>query len=148
MNRFSLKTPLGSLLITADQDHLLSLDFSDLFFNEETPLIKSVVRELHDYFIGKRKKFTVPLSLKGTPFQQSVWRQLLEIPYGETITYKELAASIGKPTAFRAVANANGANPFPILIPCHRVIYSDGGLGGYSCGVEKKKWLLAHENLS
>jgi methylated-DNA-[protein]-cysteine S-methyltransferase len=106
----------------------------------------TVVREqLAEYFAGERKEFDVPFKLGGTPFQQRVWQELLRIPFGTTITYAQLAGRIGQPTASRAVGHANGRNPISILVPCHRVIGTNGKLTGYAGGVEKKDWLLAWE---
>ncbi|HKB31394.1 MAG TPA: methylated-DNA--[protein]-cysteine S-methyltransferase [Streptosporangiaceae bacterium] len=101
--------------------------------------------QLRDYFAGRRTEFELPLSLAGTPFQRRVWAALQEIPYGETISYGELAARIGRPTAARAVGLANGRNPVSIIVPCHRVIGSDGSLTGYGGGMARKQYLLAFE---
>jgi methylated-DNA-[protein]-cysteine S-methyltransferase len=106
----------------------------------------AVVREqLAEYFAGERQAFDVPIKLAGTPFQQHVWRELVRIPFGTTITYAQLAQRIGKPTASRAVGHANGRNPISIIVPCHRVIGAYGKLTGYAGGVDKKQWLLAWE---
>ena len=102
-------------------------------------------RQLREYFAGKRAEFDLPLAPTGTAFQLSVWRQLQEIPYGETISYGELARRVGNPKASRAVGSANGANPLPIVIPCHRVIAGDGTLGGFGGGLPTKQTLLALE---
>ena len=102
-------------------------------------------RELKEYFSGKRKKFSVPLNAQGTAFQKSVWNQLSKIPYGETVSYRDIAIKIKNKKAVRAVGTANGKNPFCIIIPCHRVIAADGSLGGYSGGIQFKKKLLALE---
>ncbi|MDD8020203.1 MAG: methylated-DNA--[protein]-cysteine S-methyltransferase [Acidobacteriota bacterium] len=102
-------------------------------------------RELDDYFHGKRRSFSLKLSLQGTGFQKRVWQQLKKIPYGETRTYGEIAAACGKPKAARAVGQANHQNSLVIIIPCHRVIGSDGSLVGFGGGLWRKKWLLAHE---
>ena len=99
-------------------------------------------RELDEYFAGARREFTVPLVLRGTPFQETVWKELLRIPYGETISYEELARRIGKPTAQRAVGMANGRNRIPIIVPCHRVIQKNGQLRGYGGGLWRKQFLL------
>ena len=105
-------------------------------------------KQLDEYFQGKRQVFGIPLDLSsGTEFQQKVWQQLLQIPYGKTISYAELAKNIGQPTAYRAVANANGRNPISLIVPCHRVIASNGGMGGYTGGVAIKKRLLAQEGV-
>jgi methylated-DNA-[protein]-cysteine S-methyltransferase len=103
------------------------------------------VRELREYFAGKRTTFTVVLDLDGTPFQQRAWAAMRKIPYGRTISYAQQARSMRTPRAVRAVGSANGANPIPIIVPCHRVIASDGSLGGYALGLTMKQWLLAHE---
>jgi methylated-DNA-[protein]-cysteine S-methyltransferase len=102
-------------------------------------------QQLHEYFSGRRKSFDLELAPKGTPFQLAVWTELRNIPYGDTISYAELARRIGKPAAVRAVGAANGANPIPVIIPCHRVIGSNGTLTGYGGGIERKQWLLALE---
>ncbi len=109
-------------------------------------LLLTTITQLDQYLAGERQQFDMTLDWSlGTPFQQSVWRALQQIPYGQTISYAQLAQSIGKPTAYRAVANANGKNPFSIIIPCHRVVASDGSLGGYTGGLDKKRLLLGIE---
>lgn len=111
--------------------------------------IKALKDEILEYASGARRKFGVKVDIRaGTPFQRSVWRSIAKIPWGETRSYKWIANSIGRPTAARAVANACGANPVPIIIPCHRVIASDGGIGGFSCGIGIKKKLLAIEGIT
>lgn len=106
-----------------------------------------VVEELKSYFDGALKKFSYRLDVvSGTEFQKSVWKQLLKIPFGKVVTYKDIAAKLGRPNSYRAVGNAVGANPLPIVIPCHRVV-SKSGLGGYSCGINYKKKLLKHEGI-
>lgn len=107
--------------------------------------VESAKRELGEYFGGKRQTFETPLGLHGTVFQKRVWEELRTIPHGNTVAYADLAAAIGKPAAFRAVAQANAQNPVAIIVPCHRIINSDGSLGGYSGGVERKHWLLDFE---
>ena len=109
---------------------------------EETSLIKKAYNELEEYFKGNRKEFTIKLSLKGTDFQKKVWNELMNIPYGETRSYKEIAVKIGKPTAARAVGMANNKNKILIVIPCHRVIGQNGALVGYGAGINMKKYLL------
>jgi O-6-methylguanine DNA methyltransferase len=106
---------------------------------------REAIRQVLDYLDGKRTNFQLPLDLRGTEFQESVWKALLEIPYGETCTYQELARDVGRPRAVRAVGSANGANPIPLIVPCHRVIATGGKLGGYGGGLEAKAWLLAME---
>ena len=107
------------------------------------PLIVEACAQFDEYFAGRRRKFDLPLSLEGgTPFQRTVWKQLQEIPYGRTISYSQLAQTVGNPKACRAVGSANGKNPISIIIPCHRVIAANGSLGGYASGLEIKKQLL------
>jgi methylated-DNA-[protein]-cysteine S-methyltransferase len=109
--------------------------------------LPQTVRQLDEYFMGRRRDFDLPLRLEGTGFQQRVWQVLTEIPYGVTWSYGELARRIGNLNASRAVGLANGRNPISILVPCHRVIGADGSLTGYGGGLERKRWLLAHEGL-
>ncbi len=111
-------------------------------------LLENVGKELNEYFSGTLNSFSVPLDLQGTRFEQSVWQELLSIPYGQTRTYGEIAKSVQKPLAFQAVGRANGSNPVAIVVPCHRVIQKGGGMCGYGGGVWRKKFLLALENSS
>jgi methylated-DNA-[protein]-cysteine S-methyltransferase len=111
-----------------------------------SPLAAAAV-QLAEYFAGERRAFALPLSLAGTPFQREVWRALTEIPYGETVSYGELARRIGNPRGQRAVGLANNRNPVSIIVPCHRVIGADGSMTGYGGGLERKRWLLAHEGM-
>jgi O-6-methylguanine DNA methyltransferase len=110
--------------------------------HQPTPLSAEVYRQLQEYFAGKRTVFTVPYTCNGTSFQQAVWAQIAKIPYGQTVTYKDIAQAIGKPRAFQATGRAVGANPLAIIIPCHRVVGSKGELTGYAFGLEMKKSLL------
>lgn len=110
--------------------------------------LPQTVRQLEEYFAGRRRDFDLPLCLDGTPFQRRVWKVLTGIPYGETMSYGQLAKRIDSPNASRAVGLANGRNPISILVPCHRVIGANGSLTGYGGGVERKRWLLAHEGLN
>jgi O-6-methylguanine DNA methyltransferase len=110
------------------------------------PLVAAVA-QLEEYFAGERRTFDLPLELEGTDFQRSVWLRLAEIPYGETVSYAELAMMVGRPHAYRAVGQANGANPVPIVLPCHRVVASGGGLGGYGGGLPMKRQLLTLEGV-
>jgi len=140
------ETPIGSLLAEADEEALCSLQFTESAVRKNaSKLLASLESELKAYFQKQLRFFTVPLKMRGSNFQRQVWAQLTQIPYGQTASYKDLAEKIQSPKACRAVGNANGANPFVILIPCHRVISHDGSLGGYSAGITRKKWLLAHE---
>jgi methylated-DNA-[protein]-cysteine S-methyltransferase len=109
------------------------------------PVLDEAARQLAAWFAGERTAFELPLRPRGTPFQLAVWRALREIPYGETRSYRELAACLGRPAAVRAVGAANGRNPISIVVPCHRVVGADGALTGYAGGVERKRWLLGHE---
>ena len=110
-------------------------------------ILAQCARELDEYFAGTRKTFDVPFMLRGTPFRETVWAELERIPYGEAISYAELATRVGNPKASRAVGSANGQNPISLIIPCHRVITSSGTLGGYAGGLSRKEWLLAHEGI-
>jgi len=149
-----IKTPVGNMLAIADEHQLHALTFHNIAQKKQSlqqglsAPIQAIQAELGAYFGGTLREFTTPLSLSGTPFQQQVWKMLMQIPYGETWSYAQLAKAIKRPTAFRAVANANGANRFAIIIPCHRVIQSDGGLGGYTGGLQKKVGLLRLEQKS
>ena len=109
------------------------------------PLLQEAKRQLDEYFAGKRKTFDLPLAPSGTPFQRSVWNALRNIPYGQTRSYQDLAQAVGRPNACRAVGSANAKNPLPILIPCHRVVRSDGSTGGYAGGTKLKQILLELE---
>jgi methylated-DNA-[protein]-cysteine S-methyltransferase len=145
-----LPSPLGNILLIGEDDGLTSLHFQAAAQPAEPPIgsiqspeyFKETICQLDAYFRGDLRNFNLRLLPKGSEFQRDVWKALCRIPYGATISYKELARSIGKPSASRAVGGANGRNPIPIIIPCHRVINGDGQLGGYSCGLEIKKYLL------
>ncbi len=147
MRKKAINTPLGLMIAVADEQTLHSLEFGDHsdIPTGDTPPLRSIEQELQHYFAGQLRKFTTPLTLQGTSFQKRVWEELLKIPYGDTCSYATLAAAIDHPTAFRAVAQANGANRIAIVIPCHRVINTSGALGGYNSGIERKKWLLQRE---
>lgn len=137
---------MGPLIAEADDHSITALQFGAHAANAQPNImLDQLRRELHEYFAGHRSGFSVPLSPRGTDFQKRVWAELQKIPHGTTISYEELARRIGKPTAQRAVAQANGANPICILIPCHRVIAKSGKLGGYSAGLERKRFLLGVE---
>lgn len=144
-----IHTPLGTMIAVANENAITSLDFTNETIsieNADTPLLIQLEEELKNYFEGKLRTFTLPLAPQGTPFQEAVWKTLCTISYGQTISYAHEATIFGNPKAIRAVANANGRNPIAILIPCHRVIASDGTLGGYSGGLDKKEFLLRLEN--
>ncbi|RME78809.1 MAG: methylated-DNA--[protein]-cysteine S-methyltransferase, partial [Chloroflexi bacterium] len=112
---------------------------------EIPPLLQECIRQLEEYFAGQRQEFSLPLAPQGTAFQQQVWQYLLTIPFGKTVSYGDVARGIGSEKAVRAVGAANGRNPIPIIIPCHRVVGSNGTLTGYGGGLWRKKWLLEHE---
>jgi len=155
-----MNSPIGILRIIGTEDHVLEILFEEAevdrslqFWKSKFPntgirqgeLSGAVAKtryQLEEYFQGKRKVFDVPIQFIGTPFQIKVWKALMKIPYGETRSYREIAESIGHPGAVRAVGSANGKNRIPIIVPCHRVINTAGGLGGYGGGLSRKKMLL------
>lgn len=126
-------------------DNRLKRDLKADFVEEKSEVIEQTIRELDEYFAGHRRTFDIPLLFVGTDFQKMVWNELLNIPYGQTISYAELSRRVGRPQSFRAVANANGANSMSIIAPCHRVIGSDHSLTGYGGGIEAKRYLLRLE---
>ncbi|GHT09331.1 methylated-DNA--protein-cysteine methyltransferase [Bacteroidia bacterium] len=141
-------SPIGVLFLKANSYALLELQLCDEqkeATDTVSPILKETIRQLTEYFEGKRQTFELPLRPKGTAFQQKVWDALCKIPYGTTTSYAGLAGSIGLPKAYRAVGNANGKNPIAIIIPCHRVVASDGSLGGYAYGLTIKEALLRLE---
>lgn len=157
-----LDTPLGPMLVVVDEKYCYLLEFVDRrgLENEiarlrkrfksgiipgETQITQQIKTELADYFSGKNLAFKTPVYLMGSEFQKNVWHALQKIPIGQTRSYLDIAKSIGHPKAYRAVANANGANPLAIIVPCHRVINHNGELGGYGGGISRKIWLLKHE---
>jgi len=149
MNTHHYKSPLGAIEIKADDEAITGLRLlnknPEPWQTSANPLIVETGKQMDEYFAGKRRAFELPLSPEGTPFQQKVWKQLQEIPYGQTISYAQLAKAVGNPKACRAVGSANGKNPIAIIIPCHRVIASDGSLGGFASGLDNKMQLLALE---
>lgn len=143
-----IDTPIGKLTLYADEAGLCALRFgAQSARRDETAVLLCAQRELAEYFAGRRRAFSVPLSIQGTAFQEKVWRALLRIPYGETISYGELARRMGNENACRAVGMANHRNRIPIIIPCHRVIGADGRLTGYAGGLEIKRVLLEIEGI-
>lgn len=146
-----IKTPLGTAKISGDEDgiSIISILDSDKEISENIPsVLEEAVQQLEDYFTGKRNDFTFKLNPSGTDFQKSVWQELLKIPYGKTVSYMDITKKLGDVKAIRAVASANGKNPLWIVVPCHRVIGTDGSLTGYAGGLWRKKWLLEHESPS
>lgn len=148
MQQWQYESQIGRLFLVGTD-----LGLQGIYWNKQkVPMTKTLdgtlakaVKELDEYFAGKRTKFDIPLDLVGTEFQKSVWKELMKIPYGKTISYSELAKKIKNAKAVRAVGSANGKNPLCIIIPCHRVIAANGTLGGYSGGLPNKEKLLAHE---
>ncbi len=144
-----IKTPLGTTVIEGDTKGIAKITVLDenVPASDTIPVeLQEAVTQLEEYFSGNRDLFTFPLNPQGTDFQKKVWQALLQIPYGKTTSYQQLAIQLGDVKAIRAVAAANGKNPLWIVVPCHRVIGSDGSLTGYAGGLWRKKWLLEHEN--
>jgi methylated-DNA-[protein]-cysteine S-methyltransferase len=160
MNAFCyVDSPIGRLMLTSDGTALTGL-YMNLYRNKPSKLpplngdwlqnalidpLPAAVRQLKEYFSGKRREFDLPLRMAGTEFQRRVWRELTEIPFGETRSYGQLAKRLDNPNGSRAVGLANGRNPIAIIVPCHRVIGADGSLTGFGGGIDRKEWLLAHE---
>ena len=144
-----IKSPLGFTKIVGDNEGIISISILNSE-EKETDIIpvelEDCVHQLNEYFEGSRTKFDLTLNPEGTEFQQKVWHALQNIPYGKTMSYLELSKQLGDVKAIRAVANANGKNPLWIVVPCHRVIGSDGSLTGYAGGLHRKQWLLEHES--
>ena len=144
----TMTTPVGILLLSSDEKYLKSISF-DAEVLEDAPWLPEVLtqtrKQLEEYFFGARKQFEIPLLAEGTDFQQLVWRKLEDVPFGSTKSYADIARELGSENASRAVGMANGRNPIPIIIPCHRIIGHNGKLTGYAGGLERKKWLLVHE---
>lgn len=151
MEKAIIKSPIGYTEIHGDENGITKIKILD---GEKIPTleipntIKEAALQLEEYFDGKRTKFSFTIQPTGTEFQQKVWREITNIPFGKTCSYLDLARKVGDVKAIRAVATANGKNPLWIVIPCHRVIGSDGSLTGYAGGLWRKKWLLEHENPS
>lgn len=145
-----IESPLGITKIVGDETGISTISvLSEGAISNNIPKhLQECVSQLQEYFIGKRSSFDFKINLQGTEFQQKVWRELLNIPFGKTISYLDLSKKLGDVKAIRAVASANGRNPIWIVIPCHRVIGSDGSLTGYAGGLWRKKWLLEHESPS
>jgi methylated-DNA-[protein]-cysteine S-methyltransferase len=154
-NDLVIGSPVGKLRLVASEKGLVAIDVRNNSKQGVTAknqsaqaILMKTKKQLEQYFAGKRTSFDVALDLAGTEFQVQAWRALCRIPFGKTISYGQQAANIKKPKAFRAVGSANGKNPIPIIVPCHRVVASDGSLGGYSLGLKMKKQLLALEGVS
>lgn len=152
-----MDSPLGRLELLARGGKIVSIEIekrgrlsNDGEPDKSSPVLDKARKQLAEYFAGKRKSFQVPVSLEGTDFQKSVWSAINDIPFGKVLSYGEVGHETGRPTAGRAVGGAVGANPVPIIIPCHRVLASDGRITGYSGGngIETKAWLLDHEGIA
>lgn len=151
----TLDSPVGELTIVASDAGLRAVLWPEekegrVTFAEDVepgthPIIDATITQLNEYITGTREEFDLPLDLVGTDFQQAVWKALTEIPHGETMSYGELAAELGKPSASRAVGSATGRNPISIVVPCHRLVASSGKLTGFAGGLDAKRWLLDHE---
>lgn len=149
MEKVVINSPLGFVLIEGDEKGIskISITSEEVVKSDTIPsMFTEVVQQLKEYFDGHRTDFQFKMNPSGTEFQQKVWQELLKIPFGKTISYQEITNTLGDPKAIRTVANANGKNPLWIVVPCHRVIGSDGSLTGYAGGLWRKKWLLDHEN--
>lgn len=149
MEEALIHTPLGTARIRGDADGIQSISVLDEDITgdiEVPPILKDAAIQLKEYFEGKRQEFSLKLNPVGTVFQKKVWNALLKVPFGKTLSYLELSKELGDIKAIRAVAAANGKNPIWIVIPCHRIIGSDGSLTGYAGGLHRKKWLLDHES--
>jgi methylated-DNA-[protein]-cysteine S-methyltransferase len=149
-----LDTPVGRLVLESDGDVLIGIWLPNTTRHTQpetpgdiAPVLKETATQLEEYFAGERRAFDVPMELDGTAFQRAVWQELTRIPYGETISYGELARRVGRPNGPRAVGQANGRNPVPIIVPCHRVVASNG-IGGYGGGLPLKRALLATEGVA
>lgn len=149
-----IDSPVGPLLLAASDQALHAIEFEDSWHpvrrdddwrEGDNPMLRETERQLREYFAGQRRGFALPLAPRGTPFQQQVWSTLATIPYGATWSYRDVAVQIGKPDAVRAVGAANGRNPIPIVLPCHRVIGADGSLTGFGGGLPTKAFLLRLE---
>ncbi len=148
MYRGYLKTDIGWVEVSGMRDTITGINFVDEKYpdaNGDSPAVQAGVRQLSEYFRGERTTFDLPLEFHGTEFQKKVWRALLDVPFGSTASYGDIARAIGNPKAVRAVGGANAKNPISIVAPCHRIIGSNGKLTGYGGGLWRKKWLLAHE---
>jgi len=153
--KYEMECPLGTLRLVSDGEALNRIWFpgegrgrekhAKLPVRSDLPIFLEAEKQLNEYFAGERSTFDLPMAPGGTDFQQKVWAELSQIPAGTTTTYASLAIKVGNPRACRAVGTANGANPLPILVPCHRVIGMDGKLTGFAGGLEAKRWLLVHE---
>jgi methylated-DNA-[protein]-cysteine S-methyltransferase len=143
------KSPIGDIEVTATEKEVCSLEFVKGKASGKgtvlSPALRKALKQLDEYFRGKRRIFELMLRLEGSEFQLDVWQALIDIPFGATASYRDIAKAVGRPEAVRAVGAANGANPISLIIPCHRVIGADGRLVGYGGGLDRKEWLIEHE---
>jgi methylated-DNA-[protein]-cysteine S-methyltransferase len=152
-----LKAPKGDLILVANPSELTGLYFVDCdhipaarsgwTLDPKHPVLRQAAQQLHEYFEGKRTSFSLPLHFDGTDFQERVWQEIARVPFGQTISYSELARRAGNPQAIRAAGTNTGRNPLAIFIPCHRILAKDGGIGGFAGGLEWKRYLLKLENI-
>ncbi len=148
IGRAYYRSKIGLLEITGTAREILSVNFvrkKRPAGASLSPILKTCLRQLDEYFRGERRTFSVKLRLNGTPFQKRVWKELLNVGYGRTASYRDIAKAVGRPKAVRAVGHTNRLNPVGIIVPCHRIIGSDGRLVGYGGGLWRKRWLLRHE---
>ena len=149
MNKYTgyIKVSAGIIKIICSEEYVLSVSFSDIIKENDkgSEVLDKALKQMNEYFSGERKKFDLPLYFEGTEFQKSVWNELRKIPYGTTVSYKDIAEGINNEKAVRAVGNANNKNKIMIIVPCHRVIGKSGKLVGFAGGLDKKEFLLEHE---
>lgn len=141
-------SPIGIIRVAGTEEFIVSVHFDNKivdWIEESTELLKNCIRQLDEYFLKERQQFDLPLKIEGTTFQKQVWEEVQKVPFGKTASYLEIAEKVNNPKAVRAVGNANRTNPIVIIIPCHRIIGSDGSLTGYGGGIYRKEWLLKHE---
>jgi methylated-DNA-[protein]-cysteine S-methyltransferase len=151
LSRVTVKSPVGTWAVEGDADGItkiyLPYEHARATSGPAPKVVERTAKQLAEYFAGSRTTFDVPLHAAGTPFQQDVWSALTDIPYGQVRSYGDVAAAVGRPQAYRAVGNANGKNPWPVVVPCHRVVATDG-LGGYGGGLDVKRYLLQLEGIA
>ncbi len=149
MKKRKISTPFGWYVVVEEENKIIEISHTTPkpIENDKTSLLLKVEKEIHEYFSGKRKKFTFPISLQGTAFQVKVWNELIQVPYGELRSYGEIAEAIGHPKASRAVGTACNKNPIGLVVPCHRIVAANRRLGGFAYGVEEKIGLLELEGI-
>jgi methylated-DNA-[protein]-cysteine S-methyltransferase len=151
MMHLIMSSPIGTLRLVSEGQSITRIEFPGFEGDDageaapDEPVLIDCAAQLQEYFEGRRSRFDLPLAALGTEFQREVWRALQEIPYGEVCSYGDIARTVGRPKAVRAVGAANGRNPLPIVVPCHRVVGSDGSLTGFAGGLDIKRWLLGRE---